>query len=75
MTWLSMTKTSSKLFSEGVLMSSKKNEINPKKVLNMFLPIVGAVFIAVSSILYILYKSWSNKVYFEKWKDYEDCGV
>ena len=41
----------------------------------MFLPIVGAVFIAVSAILYILYKSWSNKVYFEKWKDYEDCGV
>ena len=57
-------------------MNKHKNEeeINPKKVLNMFLPIVGAVFLAVSSILYILYKSWSNKVYFEKWKDYEDCG-
>lgn len=56
-------------------MSSKNQDINPKRVLNMFLPIVGAVFIAVASILYILYKSWSNKVYFEKWKDYEDCGV
>jgi hypothetical protein len=55
-------------------MSRKKDEINPKKVLNMFLPIVGAIFIALSSILYILYKSWSNKVYFEKCKDYEDCG-
>lgn len=62
---------------EGFIMSKRKKEedINPKKVFNMFLPIVGAVFIAVSAILYILYKSWSNKLYFEKWKDYEDCGV
>jgi hypothetical protein len=52
-----------------------EEDINPRKVLHMFLPIVGAIFIAVSSILYILYKSWSNKLYFEKWKDYEDCGV
>lgn len=56
-------------------MSSKKDNINPKKVLNKSLPIVGAIFIAVVSILYILYKSWDNKLYFEKWKDYEDCGV
>lgn len=56
-------------------MSNKNQDIIPNRVLNMFLPIVGAVFIAVASILYILYKSWSNKVYFEKWKDYEDCGV
>ena len=57
-------------------MSEKKSyvNVNPHKVLSMFLPIVGAVFIAVASILYILYKSWSNRVYFEKWKDYEDCG-
>ena len=60
-----------------VMSKNKKadEEINPNKVLHMFLPIVGAIFIAVSSILYILYKSWSNKLYFEKWKDYEDCGV
>ena len=56
-------------------MNSKKDAITPHKVLSMFLPIVGAVFIAVSSILYILYKSWSNRVYLEQWKDYEDCGV
>ncbi|MDE6775026.1 MAG: hypothetical protein K2J37_01780 [Ruminococcus sp.] len=56
-------------------MSYKNNGMNPKKILNMFLPIVGAVFIIVISTLYILYKSWSNKLYFEKWKDYEDCGV
>lgn len=55
-------------------MNEKKNEINPKKVLGMFIPIVGAVFIACASILYILYKSWSNKAYFERWKDYENCG-
>lgn len=56
-------------------MGSKKDTMNPDKVLKMFVPIICAIFIALSSILYILYKSWSNKVYFEKWKDYEDCGV
>ncbi len=56
-------------------MANKKQDMSPNRVLNMFLPIVGAIFIAVISILYILYKSWSNKIYFEKWKDYEDCGV
>lgn len=56
-------------------MNEKKNNINPKKVLSMFIPIITAVFIACASILYILYKSWSNKLDFERWKDYEDCGV
>ncbi|MBR5513745.1 MAG: hypothetical protein IKV85_07145 [Ruminococcus sp.] len=56
-------------------MANKKQDMSPNRVLNMFLPIVGAIFLAIISILYILYKSWSNKIYFEKWKDYEDCGV
>lgn len=56
-------------------MNNKKNVMNPKKVFSMFIPIIGAVFIACTAILYILYKSWSNKAYFERWKDYEDCGV
>lgn len=62
-------------------MNKKKNqiekvdELTPNKVLDIFIPILGAVFIAVSAIFYVLYKSWSAKVYFEKWKDYEDCGV
>lgn len=56
-------------------MSKKEENINPKKLLNMSLPIIGAIFLAVISILYILYKSWDNKLYLEKWKDYEDCGV
>jgi len=54
---------------------NKKNEINPKKVLKMFLPIIGAIFISLISILYILWKSWDNRLYFEKWKDYDDCGI
>ncbi len=61
--------------SEGIIMSEKKNDISPKKILSMLIPIVCAIFIACASILYILYKSWSNKAYFERWKDYEDCGV
>ncbi len=56
-------------------MSEKKMMPNPKKILAMSLPIVGAIFIVVAAILYILYKGWSNKAYFERWKDYEDCGV
>lgn len=55
-------------------MSNKANIMTPKKILVMLLPIVGAIFVACAAILYILYKSWSNKDYIERWKDYENCG-
>ena len=38
-------------------------------------PLMGAIFLAIASVVYILFRSWSNKLYFEKWKDYEDCGI
>ena len=39
------------------------------------LPILGAIFLAMVSVAYILFRSWSNKLYYEKWKEYEDCGI
>lgn len=53
----------------------KKPLPSAKKVLTVSLSIVGAVFVIVTAVLFILYKFWSNKAYFERWKDYEDCGV
>jgi len=39
------------------------------------LPLLGAIFLAIASVTYIMYKNWSNRLYIEKWKDYEDCGI
>ncbi len=56
-------------------MTEKNQKMNPNKVRSMYLPVWGAIFIAVCSIFYVTYKSWSNKLNLEKWKDYEECGV
>lgn len=55
-------------------MSSKDN-YSTRKILKEMFPVLTAIFIAMASVMYILFKSWSNKLYFEKWKDYEDCGI
>lgn len=46
-----------------------------RRIIRDTLPVLGAVFIAIASVVYILCKSWSNKLYAEKWKDYADCGI
>lgn len=51
------------------------NENKKNSVLGGTLPLLIAVFVAIGSVVYIMYKSWSNKAYIEKWKDYEDCGI
>ena len=64
-------------------MSKRKNDksidmggdITPRKLLRESIPLMGAIFLAIASVVYILFRSWSNKLYFEKWKDYEDCGI
>jgi hypothetical protein len=38
------------------------------------LPILLAIFMAIASVVYIIYRCWDNKTYAEKWKDYENCG-
>ena len=39
------------------------------------LPILGAIFLLITSAAYILFRSRSNRIYYEKWKEYEDCGI
>lgn len=39
------------------------------------LPILGALFLVIASAAYILFRIWDNKLYYEKWKEYEDCGI
>ena len=64
-------------------MSKRKNDksidmggdITPRKLLRESIPLMGAIFLAIASVVYILFRSWSNTLYFEKWKDYEDCGI
>lgn len=51
------------------------NKYSTKKVIKETLPMLGAIFIAIAAVVYIMLKSWSNKLYVEKWKDYEDCGI
>mgnify|MGYP006932495640 CR=1 FL=1 len=55
-------------------MNSKENYSSKKIAKDMF-PVLTAIFLAIASVTYILFKSWSNKLYIEKWKDYEDCGI
>lgn len=57
-------------------MSKKNNDNNyPRKVFGSSMAVLCALFVAITSILYILYKGWSAKLDFEKWKDYDECGI
>ncbi|MBR6967893.1 MAG: hypothetical protein IKH78_05110 [Ruminococcus sp.] len=53
----------------------KKNEYSAKRMLRESMPVLGAIFLVIVSVSYILFRSWSNKLYYEKWKEYEDCGI
>ncbi|MDE6781300.1 MAG: hypothetical protein K2J40_07570 [Ruminococcus sp.] len=54
---------------------SKKNNDYSRKVFGTTLAVLSALFVAISAILYIIYKSWTAKIDFEKWKDYDECGI
>lgn len=53
----------------------RKDVYTERKMLKDSLPLLGAIFLAIASVAYILFKNWSNKLYIERWKDYEDCGI
>ncbi len=55
----------------------KNIEENRKKSMPLggTLSLLLAIFLAIGSVVYIMYRSWSNKVYAEKWKDYDECGI
>lgn len=46
----------------------KAKEKNKSRLLGGTLPLLFAIFVAIGSVVYIMYKSWSNKAYVEKWK-------
>ena len=57
-------------------MNRKEKNICPaKKMFRESLPVLGAIFLVITAAAYILFRSWSNKIYYEKWKEYEDCGI
>lgn len=57
-------------------MKNNSNESSKKSLpLGGTLSLLLAVFMAIGSVVYIMYKSWSNKTYAEKWKDYDECGI
>lgn len=56
-------------------MKIKENETQKNRLLGGTLPLLIAIFMAIGSVVYIMYKSWSNKAYAEKWKDYDECGI
>ncbi len=53
-------------------MSKKNNDNYPRKVFSTGMAVLSALFVAISAILYILYKSMSVK---SDWKDYDECGI
>ena len=53
----------------------KKDECSANRMFKDSLPIIGAICLVVVSVAYILFRSWSNKLYYERWKEYEDCGI
>ena len=41
----------------------------------IFIPILAVLICMISSVAYIVFKLSSNKVYEEKWQDYDECGI
>ncbi|SFW30513.1 hypothetical protein [Ruminococcus flavefaciens] len=52
-----------------------KDDYSAKKMFRDSVPVIGAICLVIVSVSYILFRSWSNKLYYEKWKEYEDCGI
>lgn len=46
-----------------------------KSTVRSALPVVGALFLVMVSAAYIIYRAVSNRAYYEKWKDYDECGL
>ena len=47
---------------------SRKERYSERKMIKDSLPLMGAIFLAIASVTYILIKNWSNKLYIERWK-------
>lgn len=40
-----------------------------------FYTIMGALVLVIVSTAFFVYKLMSNKAYYERWKDYDECGI
>lgn len=41
----------------------------------ILVPIIVALVATITSVAYIVFRMSSNKIYEEKWKDYDECGI
>jgi hypothetical protein len=62
-------------YRKGSVFMIRKNTDDSRRFIKDSLPLLAAIFLAIASVVYVMYKSWSNKLDFERWKDYEDCGI
>lgn len=54
----------------GIVMETGKNT----KKLSIISLLLGVAAVA-STLAYFFYRSYSNRLHEEKWRDYEDCGI
>lgn len=52
-----------------------ENEKIEKDYTKAWITTIAALAVLVASAGYIVYRMMSNKAYYEKWKDYDDCGL
>ena len=50
-------------------------EKEKKKAFKSAIPVVCALLLVVASVAYIIYRTFSERAYNEKWKDYDECGL
>jgi hypothetical protein len=62
-------------YEKGIIFMSSKKPYTMGRFVKDSLPMLAAIFLAIASVVYVMFKSWSNKLDFERWKDYEDCGI
>ena len=40
-----------------------------------FWTLLGALMLVIASTAFLVYKYYDDKAHYEKWKDYEECGI
>ena len=40
-----------------------------------FWTLLGALMLVIASTAFLVYKYYEEKAHYEKWKDYEECGI
>lgn len=54
---------------------NKKEKMRIRKLLRISAPVVAALFLFLTSAIYIVYRMVSDYNYNERWKDYDECGL